>query len=322
MLDQHIRYMKKILNRKTIFIILLLSMVFGFWVGYRTHYYLSRKGCYALSSEPQEINISPEFNSRLRIAALGDMGTADENQKQVAEGLKRVCNEKGCDLILFLGDNFMKKGVTSLKDPLLKTAFENNYTVLDKPVIAVLGNHDVKGNALVQVIYGLKNPQWNMPNYSYSFKVGPARFFAINTNCNIFGWIPLRDKLSQSSSHWTFVYGHHPVYSSGTHGDNELQIRWFWEMLVQKNVDFYLSGHNHLLEHLRYNGDKTDYIVNGAGGSHYRSTDKSKIRSSEADSRFRYLDTGFVWFEVTESIVVVEFFNAQGISIYKYSKRK
>ena len=53
---------------------------------------------------------------------------------------------------------------------------------------------------------------------------------------------------------WNVVFGHHPVYSQGSHGDTDLVQQFIWKVLFEQEVDFYLSGHDHHLNALR-NGD-------------------------------------------------------------------
>ena len=105
----------------------------------------------------------------------------------------------------------------------LKRTFDDIYQEFQMPFFAVLGNHDVKGNVLPQVIYSLKNPQWKMPNYFYKFETGLVSFSAINTSCNFWSWWQLSKMTPKHPKGWSILIGHHPIYSTGVHGDNELQ---------------------------------------------------------------------------------------------------
>ena len=115
--------------------------------------------------------------------ALGDTGTGNNDQLEVSKGMAKVCEESGCDLVLLLGDNFYPSGVVSVDDLQFKTKFEEVYGNIKIPFFVVLGNHDVKQDALSQVIYSLMSSTWRMPNYEYSFKTEDVRFFGLNTNC-------------------------------------------------------------------------------------------------------------------------------------------
>ncbi len=306
---------------------LIGTLCLGAWSGIQVQEVLHRKGCQSLPQNvmlPQK-GIPIEGTSKpLRFIALGDTGTGNEDQVQTAKAVREVCAEAGCDFLLLLGDNFYPRGVESVDDSKWKTHFEDLYRPLNKPVFAVLGNHDVKGDSLAQVMYSLKSPIWRMPNFEYAFQLGPAQFFAVNTECNPLAGHTLYEQIQEASdAPWRFVFTHRPLYGSGTHGDADWILRVLWQTFLQDSIDFYLSGHNHELEHLRQNEDATEYIVSGAGGRHYRSEkEKQKKQMSVAHSQFSYQDNGFVWFEVLASEVRVRFYDARAKVLYEFTKKK
>ena len=57
--------------------------------------------------------------------------------------------------------------------------------------------------------------------------------------------------MDNSGKPWNIVFGHHPVYSQGGHGDTDLVQQFIWNVLFEQEVDFYLSGHDHHLNALR-----------------------------------------------------------------------
>ena len=245
--------------------------------------------------------------------------------------MAKVCNESGCDLVLLLGDNFYPNGVNSIEDPQFNTKFEQVYQNLNMPFYAVLGNHDVKQDVLSQLIYSLKSSIWRMPNYEYSFKTVDARFFGLNTNCP-FSSERLRKKLNQDDAEieansekrpWTIAFGHHSIYSNGTHGDVDLLRRSYWNWFLEGRVDLYLAGHNHHLAHLQSKTSATDYVISGAGGKHYRSdSEREKLNKSVALNKYTYNDTGFVWLDITSEKLQMRFHDSSGNVIYEYSKSR
>jgi 3',5'-cyclic AMP phosphodiesterase CpdA len=84
------------------------------------------------------------------------------------------------DFLLALGDNFYEKGVVSEDDPQWTKSYEDvyNFTSLQKPWYALLGNHDHAGNASAQIDYFLDHldNRWIMPDYWYS------KTFAVDSN--------------------------------------------------------------------------------------------------------------------------------------------
>ncbi|MGK0289983.1 MAG: tartrate-resistant acid phosphatase type 5 [bacterium] len=314
------------LFRKWIFFVLIFTGLFslGAWGGYRFNNVLQRKGCINLKSDI--IKIEPKLKNKdvIQFVVLGDTGTGSRYQREVANGMKKVCAEKGCDFFIIVGDNFYPSGVVSVNDPRFEYSFEKMYAPL-KPFYTVLGNHDVRrgSNALSQVMYSLKNSRWKMPNFNYQFEVAGTRFIAPNTECSLLGWRYLDKQLEKNKkpANWTFVYTHHPIYSTGTHGDIDFTSRWIWSSL-QKKVDFYISGHDHQLEHLTKKGHNTQYIVSGAGGKSYRNVKLSNLKKSKAKSNFTYRKTGFVRFTVTKKRVDADFYSATGKKVYSFTRTK
>lgn len=300
--------------------ILIFIFLFGNWSGVRIYKTLSQKGCFQLPADI--INHNPRIEAEtVRFLAMGDAGTGDTDQRQLAETVRKTCKKIGCDFILYLGDNFYPHGVSSLDDPLFRSQFEDIYQ-LDAPFYAVLGNHDVQGDIFPQLYYSLKNPNWKMGNLNYNFTGGSALFSAVNTNCALMGLSRLWDNIGNSKP-WWFVFGHHTIYGSGIHGDTNVLIRMVWRLFFHNQVDFYISGHDHELEHLNIDKDGAEYIVSGAGGRNYRDPkDRSATRVSGALSRFKYQDNGFVWFRVNKNTANVRFFDFEGQMIYQFTKEK
>ena len=82
----------------------------------------------------------------------------------------------------------------------------------------------------------------------YSFDLG--RWHLVSLDSNLAGaaqaaqidW--LRADLAASATHCTLAYWHHPLYSSGGHGDVG-HMRDAWQVLVDAGVELVLSGHDH-----------------------------------------------------------------------------
>jgi len=216
-------------------------------------------------------------------------------------------------------------------DPQFDSKFELVYTKINKPFFVVLGNHDVKQDAFSQVLYTLKSDTWRMPNYEYSFETSDARFYGLNTNCP-FSSERLRKNLNQKEKEitvddselpWTIVFGHHSLFSNGTHGDVDIFTRLYWNWFLDDSVDLYLSGHNHHLAHLQHENSATDYLISGAGGKHYRSTnERKKFNKSAASVLYTYNDTGFIWLEISSGKIAIRFHDSSGEKIYEYTKTR
>ncbi len=215
--------------------------------------------------------------SDLRIIALGDAGTGGSQQILVADDLSSRAEFSPVDFILYLGDNFYETGVSSTADPLWTSAYTDIYDFNRLPVFySVAGNHDHYGNALAEVDYSALDPTWVMPSLSYSFAWilsdgTRIDFLAIDTTILIDSsdaeshWKWIENRLKAASGGNLIVYGHHPLYSSGTHGDNQILIDRLQPLLADNGADLYLGGHDHNLE-IRKPIDGVSYVVSGAGG--------------------------------------------------------
>ena len=139
-----------------------------------------------------------------------------------------------------------------------------------------------------------------MPSRYYSFKAGPVLFIAIDTE----GWSAeqlkwIEETLAASTNDpdvkWRVVYGHHPIYTSGTHL-NERRIselrRQLLPVLKAAHVDAYICGHDHDLEHLRSDG--MEFLICGGGGAKLRGfLGAREPQSVSSASKYAFLDLVF-----------------------------
>ena len=133
--------------------------------GYKVYELGDKVGCNLLPANVVSIDLKPKHSKSISFVALGDTGTGDDEQQKVANALDKVCKKYGCDMVLMLGDNFYEEGLKSFVDSQFETKFEKVYSQIKKPFISVLGNHDVKKDALAQVIHNNHSDTWRMPNF-------------------------------------------------------------------------------------------------------------------------------------------------------------
>jgi hypothetical protein len=119
----------------------------------------------------------------------------------------------------------------------------------------------------------------------YSYDLGEWHIIVINSNCSkIEGcdegspqeqW--LRSDLETHSEVCTLAYWHHPLFSSGQHGNSPI-MKPIWETLYEYGVDVVLNGHDHDYE--RFAPQDPDgeadsergirqFVVGSGGRSHY-----------------------------------------------------
>jgi predicted phosphodiesterase len=199
----------------------------------------------SLSLYPQELTL-PLIPDSVRFAVIGDMGTGEKPQYEVAEQMIRARQKFPFEFVITMGDNIQSGG----SDPRnIEKKFEQPYKLLlDAGVIfyAVLGNHD----SSIERYY--KPFNMNGQKY-YTYKKNNVRFFALDSNYmnkQQFSWF--EKELQNSGSDWKICYLHHPLYTSASFHDASIGLRLMLEPLFMKyGVRIVLSGHNHVYERIK-----------------------------------------------------------------------
>jgi len=260
---------------------------------------------------------------RLTFLVFGDWGTGGKGQKQVADGMSDVRRRLGADLALGTGDNFYNSGVESVTDPQWERKFERMYDSARFPIrfAMTLGNHDYGKNPDAQVAYTQRSTRWFMPSRYYTFSLvlsdsTVVQFFALDTQNLVRGSSSIRGKqlawldsaLAASVARWKIVFGHHPPFSNGAHGNNKRLIKELVPILEKHGVTALFSGHDHDLQALRpVNGVR--YFVSG-GGAGARSV------AWKNNTLFAATNLGFAWCRVTGSSFEVAFFDRHGTLLW------
>jgi len=202
----------------------------------------------------------PNVDGSLKFAVLGDFGTGNAEQYQLAAVMAKLHETFAYTVVVTVGDNLY--GRQQARD--FKTKFEDPYKpLLDAGVkfYASLGNHDIRE----QPSYKLFNMEGKL---FYSFKANDGvRFFFLDTTYPTpeqYEWI--KSELAGSSDDWKIVVFHHPLYSSGGRHGSDTKLRESMEPLfVQYGVSVVLQGHDHFYERVKPQKGIV-YFVCGSGG--------------------------------------------------------
>lgn len=194
-------------------------------------------------SVAQELAL-PLMQGSVRMLVIGDSGTADSVQNEVAAQMARFHEKFPYDFAIMLGDNLY--GSERPQDYARK--FELPYkTLLDAKVEfhAALGNHDDPNQRFYK--------PFNLGGERYrTFRKGNARFFVLDSNYmdpDQVRW--LEKELQASGSDWKIAYFHHPLYTAATRGGN-VELRTTLEPVFAKyGVDVVFTGHEHLYERVK-----------------------------------------------------------------------
>jgi predicted MPP superfamily phosphohydrolase len=249
----------------------------------------------------------PNRDGSFKFGVLGDFGTGDESQYELARQMIALHQGFKYELVALVGDNLY--GSERPQDFVMK--FEQPYKpLLDAGVkfYASLGNHDARE----QRYYKLFNMDGKL-YYSFKAPKEDVRFFALETTYmdpEQLKW--LEDELKKSGEKWKIVFFHHPLYSSArTHG-SALQLRQVLEPLfIQYGVSVVLTGHDHVYERIRpQNG--IQHFVEGSSGQ-LRSGD---LRKPSPLTAFGYdTDQTFMLMEVDGDNLTFNAINRKGAVI-------
>jgi predicted phosphodiesterase len=197
-----------------------------------------------LSLYAQEHTLPLEPDS-VRFAVIGDMGTGEKPQYELAAKLIEYRRIFPYEFVTTLGDNIYDGDTPGDYE----SKFERPYKpLLDAGVqfYATLGNHD-RPNQRFYKPFNMNGQQY------YSYKKGNVRFFALDTtDMNLRQRVWLEKELQNSGSDWLICYFHHPLYTSAAFHAASTELRGVLEPLfVKYGVQVVFSGHNHVYERVK-----------------------------------------------------------------------
>jgi 3',5'-cyclic AMP phosphodiesterase CpdA len=203
--------------------------------------------------------VVPNRPDTFKFAVLGDNGSGDKGQYELADQMTAVHKAFAYGLVIMLGDNFYG----SQTPPELARKFDRPYKMLlDAGVqfYAAIGNHDEP--------FTINYPPLNMRGQRYyTYVRDDIRFFVLDTNVmdpEQLHWFDVA--LKQAREPWKIAYFHHPLYgNAGRHG-SAVDMRVLLEpLLLRYGVSVVFSGHDHVYERLKPQKG-VSYFVAGSGG--------------------------------------------------------
>ncbi|MET0212511.1 MAG: metallophosphoesterase [Vicinamibacterales bacterium] len=201
----------------------------------------------------------PNRPNTLKFAVLGDNGSGDSGQYELATQIAAVYRLFAFGFVVMVGDNFYGKQTPAD----LANKFDVPYRpLLDSGVTfhAAIGNHDE--------VFTVNYPPLNMSGRRYyTYVRQQVRFFVLDTN--IMDAPQLRwfeSVLQQSQEPWKIAYFHHPLYGNAKRHGSTVDIRILLEpLLVKYGVAVVFTGHDHVYERLKPQKG-VHYFVTGSGG--------------------------------------------------------
>ena len=221
----------------------------------------------------------PNRQGSLKFAVLGDFGTGDREQYELAAQMDALQRQFPLQLVILVGDNIY--GGAGPRD--YERKFEIPYANLlgaGVKFYASLGNHDSRD----QRLYARFNMGGHM-YYSFRAPEQSVRFFALEstyTEPTQIAWV--EKALNEATEDWKIAFFHHPLYSSGGRHGSETRLRERLEPLfLRGNVSVVFSGHDHFYERVKPQ-QGIAYFVVGSGG---------KLRRGDLDPTSGMTAAGF-----------------------------
>jgi len=230
----------------------------------------------------------PNAKDSLKFVAMGDMGTGDASQYEVAKQMVASRARFPFDFVIMLGDNIY--GSHHPND------FTQKFELPYKPMLdagvkfyAALGNHDDPNDERLYKPFNMGGERY------YAFKKGDVAFFALDSNYmdpNQLSWID--QNLQNTKSKWKICYFHHPLYNEGRSHGPDLDLRTQLTPLFKRyGVNLVLSGHEHVYERIKPQ-DNIYYLVLG-NSAKLMSKD---LKSSDQMQKGFDSDRGFMLIEI------------------------
>jgi len=259
----------------------------------------------AVAALPAQELALPRQSGSVRFLVLGDAGTGDREQYEVANQMIRYGRVFPFTFAIMLGDNIY--GSERPQD--FDKKFIRPYKVLldaDVEFHAALGNHDDPNQRYYK-------PFHLDGNRYRTFKKGNVRFFVIDSNYldpEQVKW--LEKELSESGSDWKIAYFHHPLYTTARRGP-EVELRAVLEPLfVKHGVDVVFTGHEHIYERLQPQKGIYYFTVGGAAKLRKGDTRPGSLIAARFDR-----DRSFLLAEVAGDSLYFQTISRKGATVDK-----
>ncbi len=238
-----------------------------------------------VSAAAQDLRLPMKAGS-VKFAVIGDTGTGDRHQLDVAKELLAYRARFPFEFVIMVGDNMY--GSDKPKDYVKK--FEQPYKpLLDAGVkfYAALGNHDDPNQRFYK--------PFNMGGERfYSFKPSlnaGVRFFALDSNYMNPAQVEwLEKQLAASGSDWKICFFHHPPYSSGeTHGSSVVLRQQVEPLFMKHGVSVVFTGHEHFYERIKPQKGISYFIQGSSAKLRAGDLSRSELTAKGYDSGYTFM---------------------------------
>ncbi|KAK9278033.1 hypothetical protein L1049_027590 [Liquidambar formosana] len=258
-----------------------------------------RRGCGEVGAELQQLEHPVKDDGSLSFLVIGDWGRRGTyNQTQVALQMGRIGEKLNIDFVVsYRGD-------------------------VEAQLSPILGRIDSR---------------W-LCSRSFLLNTEIAEFFFIDTTPFVdkyfeepkhhtYDWrgvIPRNEYLSNllkdlelglrvSNAKWKIVIGHHTMRSVGHHGETKELVLQLLPILEANNVDMYINGHDHCLEHISTTKSPIQFLTSGGGSKAWKGDIDDQNRH---ELKFYYDGQGFMSVQLTQTHAEIVFYDVFGGALH------
>lgn len=229
----------------------------------------------------------PLLPNSVRFAVIGDSGTGDREQYEVAREMEAYREAVKFDFVIMLGDNIY--GSHSPRD------FEKKFAEPYKPLLdagvkfyASLGNHDDPNGESLYKPFNMGGKRY------YAFRKREVAFFALDSNYmdpKQLDWLDQNLKSSQGT--WKICFFHHPLYNDGRHHGPDIDLRsQLLPIFERYGVSAVFSGHEHVYERLKPENNIYYFVLGNSGKlmTHDFHASGERLKGFDADRTFMIVE--------------------------------
>lgn len=245
--------------------------------------------CYAAKKAPDSGSITTVYSA-------GDIADCRTPQKAAqsaatAKLLETEIAQNPSAFILTLGDHTYPVGLPEE----FETCYESSWGKFKDRTYPAPGNHEYYSPSAYGYFQYFGNAAGSQQQPYYSFNKGNWHFIALDSNLKEeqqqaqLDW--LKQDLDNNRSGCTLAFWHHPLYSSGLHGNNSV-MKTAWKMLMDAKADLVLAAHDHSYERFAPQndaGEKVEQgirsIIVGTGGASLKPVFWKKQHSEVLDAK-------------------------------------
>jgi acid phosphatase type 7 len=251
---------------------------------------------------------TPNAGESAVVLAAGDIASCSSAGDEATAAL--LAAQSGD--VITLGDNAYESGTSTE----FATCYGPSWGLVKNRTHPAPGNHEYNTSGASGYYNYFGAAAGSASKGYYSYDLGSWHLIALNSNCSEVGgcgagsaqeqW--LRADLAAHPTACTLAYWHHPLYSSGEHGNNT-DVKPLYQALYDGNADLVLVGHDHDYERFgpqdaNGNADPNrgirEFVVGTGGRSHYAVQTvrpNSEVRNNDTFGVLRLVlsPTGYSW---------------------------